>query len=66
VKDDDFDATETFEIRTFKKKAISDSLKIWKTCPKQDGTLDSIILSADVDETGIGNQVSFNFKYAFI
>ena len=58
VKDDNFITLNTTDFRTHKRKSLKETLKLWKTCPKTDGSRDSIIISSRVDKSGLGNQVS--------
>jgi hypothetical protein len=58
VKDDNFITLNTTDFRTHKRKSLKETLKLWKTCPKKDGSKDSIIVSCHVDNSGLGNQAS--------
>jgi hypothetical protein len=61
VKDDNFITLNTTDFRTHKRKSLKETLKLWKTCPKKDGSKDSIIVSCHVDNSGLGNQASTSF-----
>jgi hypothetical protein len=46
------------DLKTQKREALRGTLKLWKTCPKKDGSLESILISMGVDyKSGLGNQV---------
>jgi hypothetical protein len=58
VKDDQFITINTTDYKTHMREALRKTLKLWKTCPKKDGSLDSIFIGMGVDyRSGLGNQV---------
>jgi hypothetical protein len=61
IKDDQFITINTTDYKTHMRQALRGTLKMWKTCPKTDGSLDSIFISMSVDyNSGLGNQVYTN------